>query len=58
VGSFLGAWGGGAIYDALGSYDRALQFGVVVGVIAGISQMMMDDTPTERVSGAAPQPAE
>jgi predicted MFS family arabinose efflux permease len=27
VGSFLGAWGGGAIYDALGSYDRALQAG-------------------------------
>ena len=31
VGSFLGAWGGGAIFDALGSYDRALQFGVIVG---------------------------
>jgi predicted MFS family arabinose efflux permease len=35
VGSFLGAWGGGAIYDALGSYDRALQTGVIVGLIAG-----------------------
>src|SRR5579863_2942946 len=35
VGSFLGAWGGGLIYDAFGSYDRAWQFGVVIGLIAG-----------------------
>ena len=28
AGSFLGAWGGGLIYDAMGSYDRAWQIGV------------------------------
>lgn len=58
VGSFLGAWGGGAIYDALGSYDRALQFGVIVGLIAGLAQMLMDDRPSARVAaaGAIPQP--
>jgi predicted MFS family arabinose efflux permease len=58
VGSFLGAWGGGAIFDALGSYDRALQFGVIVGLIAGLAQMLMDDRPTERlaVGGAMPEP--
>jgi predicted MFS family arabinose efflux permease len=57
VGSFLGAWGGGAIYDALGSYDRALQFGVIVGLIAGLAQMLMDDRPTERIAaGAVPAP--
>jgi len=58
VGSFLGAWGGGAIYDALGSYDRALQFGVIVGLIAGFAQMLMDDRPTERImAGAVPEPS-
>ncbi|MGE0745626.1 MAG: MFS transporter [Rhodospirillales bacterium] len=52
IGSFLGAWGGGIIYDALGSYDRAWQFGVLIGLIAGIAQMMMDDRPTPRMAQA------
>ena len=40
MGSVIGAWGGGLIFDALGSYDRAWQFGVIVGAIAGISQIL------------------
>ncbi len=39
IGSFLGAWGGGLIFDALGSYDRAWQTGVLIGAIAGIVQI-------------------
>jgi predicted MFS family arabinose efflux permease len=38
LGSFLGAFGGGVIYDALGSYNLALQIGVTVGLIAGVLQ--------------------
>jgi predicted MFS family arabinose efflux permease len=45
VGSFLGAWGGGLIYDAFGSYDRAWQFGVIIGLIAGCAQMLTNDQP-------------
>ena len=45
VGSFLGAWGGGLIYDYFGSYDHAWQLGVVIGLIAGVAQMMTDDQP-------------
>jgi MFS family permease len=45
VGSFLGAWGGGLIYDAFGSYDRAWQLGVLIGLIAGCAQMLTDDQP-------------
>lgn len=52
VGSFLGAWGGGAIYDALGSYDRAVQFGVIIGLLAGAAQLLMNDEPTRRVADA------
>jgi predicted MFS family arabinose efflux permease len=55
VGSFLGAWGGGAIYDALGSYDRALQAGVIIGLIAGLAQLLAHDRPTRRLSGDNPQ---
>ncbi len=39
LGSFVGAYGGGLVYDALGSYNRAWQFGVAVGLAAGIVQM-------------------
>jgi len=46
VGSFLGAWGGGLIYDALGSYDRAWQIGVAIGIMAGVAQMLADDRRT------------
>src|SRR5690349_938559 len=40
VGSSLGAWGGGLIYDTLGSYDRAWQIGVTIGFAAGVLQIV------------------
>ncbi|SDB56724.1 MFS transporter [Belnapia rosea] len=40
VGSFLGAFGGGLIFDRLGSYDLAWQLGVGMGVVAGTIQML------------------
>jgi MFS family permease len=49
VGSFLGAWGGGLIYDTFGSYDHAWQFGVLIGVIAGAAQMLTDDRPSRKI---------
>ena len=39
LGSFLGAYGGGLIYDALGSYTMAWRIGVAVGLAAGIIQV-------------------
>ncbi len=39
LGSSLGAWGGGLIFDAFGSYDRAWQIGVLIGLMAGIVQI-------------------
>jgi predicted MFS family arabinose efflux permease len=39
LGSFLGAYGGGLIYDALGSYTMAWRIGVAVGLAAGIIQI-------------------
>jgi MFS family permease len=40
MGSVIGAWGGGLIFDALGSYDRAWQIGVLVGAAAGTAQIL------------------
>jgi predicted MFS family arabinose efflux permease len=50
VGSFLGAWAGGWIYDALGSYDLAWRLAVLIGVLAGAIQLFMNDRPTPRIA--------
>jgi hypothetical protein len=39
VGSFVGALGGGFIFDRLGSYDLAWQLGVGIGLTAGVIQI-------------------
>jgi len=53
AGSFLGAWGGGYLFDLMGSYDLAWKIGVLVGVAAGTMQLLMNDRPTERVAAQA-----
>jgi MFS family permease len=40
VGSSLGAWGGGLIFDFSGSYDAAWQIGTVIGLAAGMIQIL------------------
>ena len=40
VGSSLGAWGGGLIFDLSGSYDAAWQIGTIVGFGAGLIQIL------------------
>ena len=52
VGSFVGAYGGGLIYDALGSYTRAWQGAVAIGLIAGAAQITFGRKP-----GSAARPA-
>jgi len=39
LGSFLGAFGGGLLFDSLGSYDLAWRLGVALGLAAGIVQV-------------------
>src|SRR6266478_8874489 len=39
VGSFVGAYGGGLIYDSLGSYNMAWRIAVAVGLAAGMIQV-------------------
>lgn len=40
LGSSLGAWGGGLIFDLSGSYDAAWQIGTVIGFGAGMIQIL------------------
>ena len=40
VGSFVGALGGGVLFDLLGSYDLAWKLAVATGLIAGVTQLI------------------
>lgn len=50
VGSFIGAWGGGLIYNRLGNYDLAWQGAVAIGLAAGLFQMTMNIQPSARIA--------
>lgn len=47
IGSSLGAWGGGLIFDLTGSYDPAWRIGTAIGLTAGIVQIVAGG-PTRR----------
>lgn len=40
-GNFLGAYGGGVIFDGMGSYDLAWKIGMAMGLTAGVLQILM-----------------
>src|SRR5262245_58888234 len=40
MGSVIGAWGGGLIFDMFGNYDLAWRFGVSLGILAGLVQIL------------------
>jgi len=40
LGSFVGAYGGGLVFDSFGSYDLAWRAGVVIGLTAGVVQIV------------------
>ena len=53
IGSFLGVWLGGYLYDQLGTYDPVWWFGVVLGLFAGIVHWPIKEKPVIR-SNLAP----
>lgn len=52
LGSFLGVWLGGWIYDATGSYDAMWWAGVALGVAAGLVHLPIDERPLARLQAA------
>jgi predicted MFS family arabinose efflux permease len=60
LGSFLGAWMGGVVFDRFGNYHVAWGALIVIGITAFLLQWMMDETPPgeeRRVRKLEPQPA-
>lgn len=53
LGSFLGVWLGGYLYDTYGTYDPVWWAGVVLGLLAGFIHLPIDERPLARLS---PQP--
>ena len=48
VGSFLGIWMGGVLYDAYGSYDGVWWFGVALGIFAAVVHWPIAEEPVHR----------
>jgi predicted MFS family arabinose efflux permease len=48
VGSFLGVWMGGVLYDATGSYDVVWWLGVALGIFAAIVHWPIREEPVQR----------
>ena len=60
VGSFLGAWMGGVVFDRMGNYNFAWGALIVVGIAAFMLQWLMDERPPRTRDDAghpAPAPA-
>lgn len=54
VGSFLGVWLGGFLYDRTGSYDTVWVIAIALGVLAAIAHLPIDERPVAARLGAAP----
>ena len=53
IGSFLGAWLGGYLFDSTGSYQSVWLISIALGIAAGIANLPIDERPLVRV----PRPA-
>ncbi|RMX16017.1 MFS transporter [Vandammella animalimorsus] len=54
VGSFMGVWLGGYLYDRTGSYDIVWYIAIALGVAAGLINLAVDERPVARPLQAAP----
>jgi predicted MFS family arabinose efflux permease len=53
VGSFLGVWLGGRLYDATGSYDIVWWIAIALGVFASLANLPVREEPIARPAPAA-----
>ena len=53
VGSFLGVWLGGVLYDTTGSYDGMWWAGIALGLLAAVVHLPIDERPLARLGPAA-----
>ena len=56
IGSFMGVWLGGVLYDKTGSYDIVWYITIALGVFAGLINLPVREAPIQR-SASGQQPA-
>jgi predicted MFS family arabinose efflux permease len=49
LGSFMGVWLGGKLYDRTGSYDIVWWIAVALGVMAGLANLPVKETAIRRL---------
>ncbi|CAG0982186.1 L-lactate transporter [Burkholderiales bacterium] len=52
IGSFLGAWLGGMLYDRTGSYDVVWWISIALGIVAGLLNLPIDEREIRRPKAA------
>jgi MFS family permease len=57
IGSFMGVWLGGYLYDRTGSYDIVWYIAIVLGIFAGLINLPVRETPIVRTAAKLPQGA-
>ena len=57
LGSFLGVWLGGWLYDRTGSYDPVWWVGVALGLLAALIHLPIDERPLARMRGGRIEPS-
>ncbi len=57
MGSFLGVWLGGVLYDRTGSYDVVWYIAIALGVFAGLINLPVKEAPIARPTGLSSAPA-
>ncbi|MCV0424273.1 MAG: MFS transporter [Roseibium sp.] len=53
IGSFLGVWLGGKLYDETGSYDAIWWSGIVLGIMAAVIHWPIEEKPVPRLATEA-----
>ncbi len=53
IGSFLGVWLGGYLYDRTGSYDIVWYIAIALGVLAALVNLPVREAPIARARRAA-----
>ena len=52
IGSFMGVWLGGYLYDRTGSYDIVWYIAIALGVMAALVNLPVRETPIHRAGAA------
>ncbi|MNI99972.1 Major Facilitator Superfamily protein [compost metagenome] len=53
IGSFLGIWLGGYLYDHTGSYDAVWYVAIALGIFAGLVNLPVKESPVQRNTAIA-----